>query len=245
MGLVEGKIAVKAVLDSKYRKVNKILLDKDKHNSDVSFIVQQAKRKNIPIKLYDATSIDILASGKTHGGILADVTDRKTQTITACLRKEKPFIALLEGIEDSYNLGYIFRTLYAFGCDAVIMKEHYVDYDDGNLLKSSAGASELLPIVYSDDLASCLNILRNKDIKVLSMYRGNNASSLYDSDLHTTGIVVAIGGAMRGLSQDVLNNSDKYVYIPYANDFRNALNAASAASVVASEVYRQKIRGTM
>lgn len=245
MGLVEGKIAVKAVLDSKYRKVNKILLDKDKHNSDVNFIIQQAKRKNIPIKLYDATSIDILASGKTHGGILADVTDRKTQTITACLRKEKPFIALLEGIEDSYNLGYIFRTLYAFGCDAVIMKEHYVDYDDGNLLKSSAAASELLPIVYSDDLASCLNVLRNKDIKVLSMYRGNNASSLYDCDLHSTGIVVAIGGAMRGLSQDVLNNSDKYVYIPYANDFRNALNAASAASVVASEVYRQRIRGIM
>jgi 23S rRNA (guanosine2251-2'-O)-methyltransferase len=243
MGMVEGKIAVKAVLDSKYRKVNKVILDKDKHNSDVAFIVQQARKKNIPIKLYDSTSIDILASGKTHGGILADVTDRKTQTITACLKNEKPFVALLEGIEDSYNLGYIFRTLYAFGCDAVIMKEHYVDYDDGNLLKSSAGASELLPIIYSDDLGSCLTILRNKSIKVISMYRGNNATSLYDTDLHSKGIVVAIGGPLRGLSNDVLNNTDEYVYIPYANDFRNALNAASATSVVASEVFRQRSGG--
>ncbi|MBF1090592.1 MAG: RNA methyltransferase, partial [Solobacterium sp.] len=29
-------------------------------------------------------------------------------------------------------------------------------------------------------------------------------------------------------------------YIPYANDFRNALNAASAAAVLSFEVYRHR-----
>ena len=46
---------------------------------------------------------------------------------------------------------------------------------------------------------------------------------------------------MRGLSSAVLELSDRNVYIPYMNDFRNALNAASACSALAFEVVRQRL----
>lgn len=242
MQIIEGKIAVKAVLNGKYRKVNKIYIDKDKKNSDIDYIISQAKKKNIIVERVDNQFISSLAKGKTHGGIIADVATRKTQTIISLLKKDKPFLALLEGIEDSYNLGYIFRCLYAFGCDGIIMKQQYTDYDDANLLKSSAGASELLPIVCYEDLAEILQVLKGKGIKIISAYRGNNSISLYDYDFENIACLVAIGGAMRGLSNDVLQYSDDFIHIPYANDFRNSLNAASAASVIASEIYRQKSR---
>ena len=45
---------------------------------------------------------------------------------------------------------------------------------------------------------------------------------------------------MRGLSSAVRNEIERNIYIPYANDFRNALNAASAAAVISFEVYRQR-----
>ncbi len=237
--IVEGAIAVKAVLASKYRKVEKIYIAEGKSSNDISFILQQAKRANIKVERCTIDDIQSLAKGKTHGGILAQVSERKMQSIASLLYKDKPFLALLEGIEDGYNLGYIFRTLYAFGCDGIILKERYIDYDDVTIIKSSAGASELLPISYSSDLETTLDILKSNGIQVVSAYRGNNPVSIYDYDFSNKGVLVCIGGPMRGLSKVVLDNSDSFVYIPYANDFHNALNAASAASVIASEVYRQ------
>ncbi len=242
MRIVEGSIAVKAVIDSKYRTVNKIYINKDKKGSDVSFILKQAQRKNIKVEKVDKEKIDELAKGKTHGGLIADVSERKTQSIVSLLKKDRPFIVLLEGVEDGFNLGYIFRTLYAFGCDGIILKERYIDYDDGTIIKSSAGASELLPIVYSDNLADSIEILKNNQIEVISAYRGNKPVNLYDYDFSNKGLLICIGGPLRGLSTAVLDNSDSFIYIPYDNDFKNALNAASATSVIASEIYRQNRR---
>ncbi len=242
MRLVEGSIAVKTVIDSKYRIVNKIYINKDKKGSDLAFILRQAQKKKIEVEKVSQEKIDELAKGKTHGGVIAKVSERKTQSIVSLLKKDKPFIVLLEGVEDSFNLGYIFRTLYAFGCDGVILKERYIDYDDSTIIKSSAGASELLPIVYSNNLAATIEILKNNKVEVVSAYRGNNPINLYDYDFSNKGLLLCIGGPLRGLSTVVLDNSDNFIYIPYANDFKNALNATSATSVIASEIYRQNRR---
>ncbi|MGI6608542.1 MAG: TrmH family RNA methyltransferase [Erysipelotrichaceae bacterium] len=239
MKLVEGSIAVKAVMNSKYRQVKRIYIDRDKKSSDVAFILKQAQKKKIPVSAADRETIDNLASGKTHGGILADAGERKMQSLVSLLKKDRPFIVLLEGVEDSFNLGYIFRTLYAFGCDGIILKERYIDYDDSTIIKSSAGASELLPIFYSDDLADTIETLKNNGITVISAYRGKSPVNLYEYDFSDKGLLVCIGGPLRGLSAAVLDNSDSFIYIPYSNDFKNALNVASATSVIASEIYRQ------
>ena len=73
-------------------------------------------------------------------------------------------------------------------------------------------------------------------------HRGDrkNAVSLYDYRFpnHTC---IAIGGEMRGLSKSVQEYSDQNIYIPYENDFRNSLNAVSAAAVIAFEFVRQQI----
>ena len=221
MRLVEGSIAVKAVIDSKYRTVKKIYINKDKKGSDVAFILRQAQKKRIEVEKVNKEKIEELAQGKTHGGIVAKVSERKTQSIVSLLKKDKPFLVLLEGIEDSYNLGYIFRTLYAFGCDGIILKERYIDYDDSTIIKSSAGASELLPIVYSNDLAGTIEILKNNKIVIVSAYRGKDPINLYDYDFSDKGLLICIGGPLRGLSAVVLDNSDNFIYIPYDNDFKN------------------------
>ena len=102
--IVEGKIAVKAVLNSKFRTVKEIYIEEDKKGKDVSYIIEQARIKKIEVKRMKEHQIQSLAKGKTRGGILAQVSERKTQSIISLLKKDKPFLALLEGIEDSYNL---------------------------------------------------------------------------------------------------------------------------------------------
>ena len=59
-------------------------------------------------------------------------------------------------------------------------------------------------------------------------------------NIEDTQFLIAIGGEMRGLSAGVLATCEQNIYIPYANDFRNALNAAGAAAALGFEVLRQR-----
>ncbi|MBQ6654205.1 MAG: RNA methyltransferase [Erysipelotrichaceae bacterium] len=240
MSIIEGAIATKAALASKYRRVSKIYISYNKSGSDVTYITHQAQMKHIEVEKVTPDKIDELAAGKTHGGIIAEVSERKLQSLTSLLYREKPFLALVEGVEDSYNLGYVIRSLYAFGCDGIILKDHIVDFDDSTIIKSSAGASEMLPICHVGDLQMALEVLKSNGIRVISAYRGGDPICLYDYDFTEKGILICLGGPMRGLSRVILDNSDDFIYIPYASDFRNALNGASAMAVIASEVFRQK-----
>ncbi len=241
--LVEGAIAVKAALNSKYRKVTKIYLEEGKKSHDITYILQSASKANICVERCNSDKIQELAKGKTHGGVLAEVSERKFQSVISLLKKEKPFLVYLEGVEDSYNLGYILRSLYAFGCDGVILPKRNWHFEDDVLIKSSAGASELIPIHLTSEVSETLSLLKENGFKVVSAYRGNNATSLYQTSLAESSLLLCIGGPLRGLTKSVLEASDEFVYIPYANDFKMALNSASAAVVLASEVYRQKSLG--
>lgn len=239
MSKVEGAISVKAALESRYRKVEEVFIAQGKSGSDISYIKQLAARSNVRVTVAAPFEIEKMASGRTHGGIIATVTERKFQSVTSLLKKEKPFLVLLEGIEDNYNLGYILRTLYAFGCNGVIMPARSFTFEDETLIKSSAGASELMPIHLSEDMQLTLETLRASGIRIVSAYRGGNCHDLYDYSLkNDSGMMIAIGGPLRGLSRTVLDYSDDFIYIPYANDFHKALNAASAVSVIAGEYYR-------
>ena len=62
---------------------------------------------------------------------------------------------------------------------------------------------------------------------------------LYSADFRSD-CLIAIGGPLRGLAKLITQNCDLTIDIPYANDFRNALNTGSALAIIAYEVYRQR-----
>jgi 23S rRNA (guanosine2251-2'-O)-methyltransferase len=237
---VAGAIAVKAALASRYRTVSEVFIQQDKEGRDVEYLAQMARQAHVTVSYVPASRIEQLTVSHTHGGIAATVSARRFQAVTSLLKQDKPFLALVQGVEDSFNLGYIIRTLYAMGCSGLILNERTWDFEDSTLIRSSAGASELLPIHLSSQLEVDLTVLKDNGIRIVSAYRGHQAVSLYETKLdNPLGILIAIGGPLRGLSQQVLSMSDQFVYIPYASDFHPALNAASAAAVFAGEVYRQ------
>ena len=241
--IIEGAIAVKAAMASSWRTVNEILIDQKKRSKDISYIIHRAQEQNITVRRCPREEIEAMVSGKTHGGIIARAGQRTFQSLDELLTVEKPFLILVEGVEDSYNLGYIMRTAYAFGCNGIILPSRVWDFDDSIILKSSAGASDRIPVHLSRSLADTLDLIREKGIKIVSAYRGNNSVDLYESNLTGQGVLIGIGGPLRGLSSEVLDRTDMFVHIPYANDFRNALNAVSAAAVICGEVYRQNHKG--
>lgn len=235
--IFEGALSVKAAIKGEKRQVEKVIIAKNKHSKDISYLKKLCAQKNIPLELLESEEIASIAQGKTHGGILAMANAREYQTIEKLINKPT-FICLLEGIEDPFNFGYILRSLYSAGCTGVLCAKRDWQNVENVVCKSSAGASEMINICQSDDLVKDLNYLKSKGIRCYAAYRDQAVSYLEQN--YQQDVLIAIGGEMRGLSKDVLKAMDGYIYIPYANDFRNALNASSATSVIAYEVLRQR-----
>ena len=236
--LLEGNVSVKAAILGNHRKVEKLYNDKHKNDKDLNFILHRAKEKGIPCMPLEREEINAMATGRTHGGLVAEASPRVYQELSECMHGETPFLVLLEGVEDPFNLGYIIRTLYSAGCDGLILPRHDWSSSESTIAKSSAGAFEYMNIVMSDDLPKLVKDIKKQGIKTYAAMR-KDAITYLEADYRKPSLI-AIGGEMRGLSSAVRNEIEQNIYIPYANDFRNALNAASAAAVLSFEVYRQR-----
>ena len=114
--LFEGNISVKAAVMGGMREVSEIIVDEAKKDRDTQWILHRAAERGIPIVTASRAHIDSLASGHTHGGLLARCGARRFQQLKE-IDSEACFLALIEGIEDPFNFGMILRTLYAAGGD--------------------------------------------------------------------------------------------------------------------------------
>lgn len=238
--ILEGNISVKAALLAKQRTVYKLIVDAHKKDKDTSFILRKAKEAGIPIETMDREAIDEIASGKTHGGLLAMCGERTYQHLDELLANGANFFALIEGVEDPFNFGYVIRSLYASGCEGIIIPPRNWTSAAGVVAKSSAGASEYANLIIADDMEAILRQLKEHDIPLVCGLRKEDAINLYDYSF-TKRTCIAIGGELRGLSKIVQNASNQNIYIPYANDFRNAMTAASSTSIIAFEYLRQML----
>ena len=97
------------------------MVDAKKKDKDTAFILHKAKEAQVDITYMKREEIDALATGKTHGGIIAYCGQRKYQNLEELVNKKQVFLALVEGVEDPFNFGYVLRTLYAAGCDGCLL----------------------------------------------------------------------------------------------------------------------------
>lgn len=234
---VEGGLSVKAAMLGGKRIVHTVFLDETRHDKDAHFIERKAEELSIPMQKMSRHEIDEMAAGRTHGGVLAHVGERRYQTKEDTMRGT-PLLALVEGVEDPFNLGYIMRTLYSAGCTGLLLRNRDWSNAESTILKSSAGAFEYLNVVLSDDLSKDVQWYKKQGIKAYAAMRKDAVP--YWNKNYTEPCLVAIGGEMRGLSSGVLKEMDQNIYIPYANDFRAALNAAGACAAIFFEAFRQR-----
>lgn len=236
--IIEGDISVKAALKYNHRILHKIYIDEKREDKDCRYIKKIAEEKNVEVIRMPREEIETMAQGKSHGGLVAEVGKRVFQTLEECMGEEMPFVVVVEGVEDPFNLGYIIRALYSSGCTGLILRKREWEMVEGTILKSSAGAYDALPIYLSEDISEDIKVLKEKGLTCYAAMRKN--AIVYTEGNFNQPIVLLIGGELRGLSSKVLKESDQNLYIPYANDFHYALNAAGASAVLGFEVLRQR-----
>ncbi|TFG81861.1 MAG: RNA methyltransferase, partial [Erysipelotrichales bacterium] len=210
----EGALSVKSVINHRARTVREVWIDKSKDSKDIDYIVNRCKARHIALQRVDAEQLAKKAKGKTHGGIIAFASPRVYDRLEALHLPEVPFLALIEGVEDPFNLGYCIRTLRAAGCDGIILAKRDWTSAEETLMKSSAGTFDELPILQSDDLQATLEQLKQQGIQIISALRTPFSKPMTSVDL-TQGLLLCIGGELRGLSRVVVNATDVSIVIPY------------------------------
>ena len=232
--IVSGKISVKAILKERKRDIACVYI-LDKHRDPESRYVESIS-KGLKVIRKTRPEMDELAGNTSHGGYLVDCEKRNNDDFKQ-LKKGSLSLMLVEGVSDPFNLGEICRTILAMGFDGIITPNYDFYEHEAKLIRASAGASEHLWWYQSDDLEKDVKKIKDLDVVIASAHRVDESYSLTEYRMPDR-ICICLGGALRGLSRKVLDQSDVNVRIDY--DARVSLSSVGACSVFAYEHYRQK-----
>lgn len=226
------------------RCIKEVLVDSQKASggSDrarrrISYFRAKAEEYGFCLRLCESEEISVLASGNTHGGILAIVSPRKIKAFSASDIVPDGFYMLFDGVEDPYTLGYSLRSLYAAGADGVILPAGHLISADGIISRASAGAYELLSVFCADGGAvDAVEKFRSCGYRALCS--GLRNSTPYLSAGLCRPLLIVMGGEKRGISSALTAACDGSVRIDYGRPFLGSLSTACAVSVLSFEVLR-------
>ncbi len=235
-------IAVRAALHARSREMRSLLIRADNEERAVVQLEQRARAAGVAVERVAADVIDAVASGKTHGGVAAVAGPRRFVALEQLVEgRSRPFVAMLDGIEDPFNFGQAVRALYAAGADGLVVRPRNWMSAAGVVGRASAGASELLPTAVAETALDAADALSRFGLAVVCAAETDRAVPLDEADV-ARALFLVVGGEKRGISRALLERADVVVAIPYGRDFRQSLGTTAAAAVLAFEVLRQRRR---
>lgn len=158
------------------------------------------------------------------------------QPIFAVVRIVKPEVdlscgkyLLLDGVQDPGNVGTMIRTADAAGFSAVIVGEGTVDIYNDKIVRSMQGSQFHIPIV-KQSLHDVIDYFKAHHITVYGTELNDQALPLNDVP-YSENCAIIVGNEGNGVSQEVLDKTDKNVYIPILGK-AESLNVAVAAGIM-------------
>ncbi len=220
------------------RKIEKVYIDRkraERGKKEYAWLAHRAEDLGFETAVVDGSFFEENVRGSGHGGIAASVTERTLPRLDADDLPEIGYSVMLEGIEDPFNLGFAIRSLYAAGARSVIIPEHNAMCSGGTVARSSAGASELIPVFVSDS-AGAVDAAGKRGLYVVCA--DERGEPVGEAKIRFP-LLLVIGGEKRGISSAVTERADRLVRIVYGREFGASLSAASAAAVLGFEMLRK------
>ncbi|HPG38745.1 MAG TPA: 23S rRNA (guanosine(2251)-2'-O)-methyltransferase RlmB [bacterium] len=222
--------------------VTQILMTADMQMQTAQKMQEMARQRQIPVKTMNRQQLTQIAGSENHQGIAAKVTtpdyaELEDLLLAAENKQEKPFIAILDGIQDPHNLGAIIRSADGAGVHGlVIPKDQSVDLTP-TVIKASAGAAAHVPVVKATNIARLMDELKEKGFWITGVDQEGDKN--YAEADYTGAIALVLGSEGRGIRRLVREKCDFLVSIPMYGKV-NSLNVSVAAALVFFEARKHK-----
>lgn len=233
--VVPGVRAVEALLEHAPHRIRRIV-HREPATGARARVVERARQLRIPVGVGDAATLDRLADGLRHQGIVAVATPAGYVPWASLLERPDALIAAVDQVTDPRNLGAILRAAEALGATGALLTSNRCARLGPVVTRTSAGASELLPVAMETNLARALRRARDGALRVIGADLDGRAPEVVDM---TGPIVIVIGSEGTGLRRLTREACDEIATIPLLGH-TESLNAASAAAVLFYEAVRQR-----
>ena len=242
-GVIAGRNPVIELLKSD-APVDKIFMQKtndQEREGSLLKIKAMAAERGVPVKETTRERLDSLCGGINHQGVAAfgavcDFVDIDRLFEIAKERNEPLFAILCDDIEDPHNLGAIIRSANAAGAHGVIVpKRHGVGLTPA-VAKASAGAVQYTAVARVANLASAIEVLKERGAWV---YCADMDGQDWCGVDYAGAVVIVVGSEGNGVSRLIKEKSDFVVRVPMLGEV-SSLNASVAGGILMYEVARQR-----
>ena len=231
MNLIFGRNPVKEALRA--NRVTKVFISNSFSDKEINLLLHEKKPY---IKVVSNGELDSRCDG-VHQGIMAEIKPYEYIDLEEIIRRsrkvEVPTIVLLDGINDTHNLGAILRSCDVFNVSGVLIPKHNSVPLNATVAKSSAGAINFVPVALINSVHQTLEKLKNEGFWIVST--DGSATIDYNQIKYDFPVVLVIGSEGKGVSTLVIKNSDYVVKIPQYGHV-NSLNASVAAGILLAKI---------
>ena len=238
---IEGRNAVLELLESD-KDINKIYITKGELKGSINKIIAIANEKKGYNSSKDKKQMDMMAQSENYQGVIAVVPPYEYVEVEDILevakeRNEDPFILILDGIEDTHNLGAIIRTAETAGVHGIIIPKRRAAQVNSTVSKVASGALEYMKIARVNNITDTISKLKDKGVWICGT--AIDADKFYYDQNLTGPLAIVIGNEGKGISDLVKRNCDFLVKIPMKGKV-TSLNASVSTGIIVYEAVKAK-----
>ena len=212
--------------------VNKVLLNRARRDAKIATIIELCRQRGVIFQFVPGEALERKAGAKNQG-VWAEIAPVAFSGLDEMLAAVKTgLVVVLDGIEDTGNLGAIVRTAAAVEADGVLFSVRDSAPVNDTVWKTSAGALGKVRLVQSHNLARDIEKLKQSGFWVVAsdQHAGMN---FYDFDFKGRTAVI-LGNESHGVSTLLKKNADQLLAIPHAPTVES-LNVSAAAAIILFE----------
>lgn len=238
---VFGIHAVEALLLNQPERVSRLCVLQARDDKKIQALSSLAKSENIKIEFLSRPELDRMSDGENHQGVIAichavkNYSEHDLESLLDAI--DKPFLLILDGVQDPHNLGACLRSADAAGVDAVIAPRDKAVGITPTVSKVACGAAETIPFIQVTNLARTMKYLQDRGIWIFGA-AGEAEQSVYDVKL-SGAVAIALGAEGTGLRRLTRDHCDVLAKIPMHGTV-SSLNVSVATGIFLFEAVRQR-----
>jgi 23S rRNA (guanosine2251-2'-O)-methyltransferase len=221
------------------RHFDRLLVVKGLRNQRIADAIASASRLGVPLRFESRDTLDRMAGGVPHQGLIAVVSAKPTVDLETVLQqaRQPALVVVLDGLEDPRNLGAILRSCEAAGADGVLLPERHSVGLTETVNRASAGALEHVRVGRVGNLSQAIETLKARGLWVIGF--DASGTERWDAVDYKRPVALVLGGEGRGIRRLVRERCDQVVSIPLFGHV-SSLNVSVAAGIALYEVVRQR-----
>ncbi len=238
MFVAEGRLVVRRLLTESPFRTRSLMVTETAHQSLADVL---GARRDLAVYVVPPSTMTAISGFNVHRGCLA-IGERpqpaRWQDIVASN------VVVLERVANPDNVGGVFRNAAAFGAGAVLLDAVSTDPLYRKAIRTSMGATLLVPFARAEPWPGVLHDLRERGFAVVAMTPASSAATLRATVEGIAGrpAAIVLGHEGEGLTREALDACEYRARIPMAAGV-DSLNVATAVAIALYEMRRHERPG--